>query len=85
MYSSNPRRVGIYNSYTWASIHMGSIYTNTSPPQSELPAQRCSRLDNKKANTPRSLNNRRSSVQDWTRREYKCQIPPAATTSHRLR
>ena len=29
MYSSNPRRVGIYNSYTWASIHMGSIYTNT--------------------------------------------------------
>ena len=26
-------------------------YTNT-PPQSELPAQRCSRLDNKKANTP---------------------------------
>jgi len=28
MYSSNPRRVGIYNSYTWASIHMGSIYTN---------------------------------------------------------
>ena len=34
---------------TWAiwAIH---IYTNT-PPQSELPAQRCSRLDNKKANT----------------------------------
>jgi len=30
---------------------MGSIYSNT-PPQSELPAQRCSRLDNKKANTP---------------------------------
>ena len=28
MYSSNPRRVGIYNTYTWASIHMGSIYTN---------------------------------------------------------
>ena len=51
MYTSNPRRVGIYNSYIWASIHMGSIYTNT-PPQSELPAQRCSRLDNKKANTP---------------------------------
>ena len=49
---------------------MGSIYSNT-PPQSELPAQRCSRLDNKKANTPRSLNNRRSGVQDWTRREYK--------------
>ena len=37
------------------------------PPQSELPGQRCSRLDNKKANTPRSLNNRRSGVQDWTR------------------
>ena len=32
--------------YTWAHI-----YTNT-PPQSELLAQRCSRLDNKKANTP---------------------------------
>ena len=32
-------------------IHTGSIYSNT-PPQSELPAQRCSRLDNKKANTP---------------------------------
>ena len=41
------------------------------PPQSELPAQWCSRLDNMKANTPRSLNNRRSGVQDWTRREYK--------------
>ena len=53
MYSSNPRRVGIYITYTWASrwasIHIGSIYSNT-PPQSELPAQRCSRLDNKKAN-----------------------------------
>ena len=68
MYSSNPRRVGIYKSYTWASIHMGSIYTNTpprslnyrhngvqdwttrkpTPPQSELPAQRCSRLDKKR-------------------------------------
>ena len=72
LYSSNPRRVGIYNTYTWASrwasIHMGSIYSNI-PPQSELPAQRCSRLDNKKANTPRSLNNRCSGVQDWTRRE----------------
>ena len=48
---------------------MGSIYTNTLP-QSELPAQRCSRLDNKKANTPRSLNNRRSGDQDWTTRKY---------------
>ena len=44
--------------YTWAQ------YTPTPPQQSELPAQRCSRLDNKKANTPRSLNNRRSGVQD---------------------
>ena len=77
MYSSNPRRVGIYNSYTWASrwvsIHMGSIYTNT-PPQFELPTQQCSRLDNKKANTPCSLNNRRSGVQDWTTRKP---APPA--------
>ena len=35
--------------YTWAQ------YTPTPPPQSELPAQRCSRLDKKKvqrANTP---------------------------------
>ena len=58
---------------------MGSIYSNTRP-QSELPAQRCSRLDNKKANTPRSLNNRRSGVQDWTKMrvqvEYKGLIPP---------
>jgi len=44
--STNPRRVGIYSYYTWAHI-----YTNTLP-QSELPVQRCSRLDNKKANTP---------------------------------
>jgi len=29
LYSSNPRRVGIYNTYTWASIHMGSIYSNS--------------------------------------------------------
>ena len=33
----------------------------------------------KKLTPPRSLNNRRSGVQDWTRREYKGQIPPAAT------
>ena len=52
MYSSNPRRVGIYNTYTWASIHMGSIYSNT----------------------PRSLNYRRSGVQDWTTRKL---TPPA--------
>ena len=50
--------------YTGSHIHQH-------PPQSELPVQRCSRLDNKKSNTPRSLNNRRSGVQDWTRREYK--------------
>ena len=55
--------------YTWAQ------YTPTPPPQSELPAQRCLRLDKKKVNTPRSLNNRRSGIQDWTRREYKGQIP----------
>ena len=35
----------------YGPLYMGSIYSNT-PPQSELPAQRCSRLDNKKANTP---------------------------------
>ena len=33
LYSSNPRWVGIYRTYTWASrwasIHMGSIYSNT--------------------------------------------------------
>ena len=67
------------------SLYMGSIYTNT-PPQSELPAQRCSRLDNKKANTPRSLNNRRSGFQDWTGRKYKGQIPsppqPQLATSY---
>ena len=35
LYSSNPRRVGIYKTYTWASrwasIYMGSIYSNTLP------------------------------------------------------
>ena len=51
------------------SIH-GPLYMGSHiPPQSELPAQRCSRLDNKKANTPRSLNYRRSGVQDWTTRK----------------
>jgi len=33
LYSSNPRRVSIYNTFTWvsrwASIHMSSIYSNT--------------------------------------------------------
>ena len=88
MYSSNPRKVGIYNFYTWASIHMGSIYTNT-PPQSELPTQRCSRLDNKKANTPPQSEQptQRCSRLDKNRVqvEYKRLIPPAATTNHRLR
>ena len=35
-------------------LYMGSIYSNT-PPQSELPAQRCSKLDNKKANIPTAV------------------------------
>ena len=52
---------------TWA-IWATHTYTNT-PPQSELPAQRSSRLENKK-DIPRSLNNRRSGVQDWTTRKY---------------
>ena len=83
----NPRRVGYIDPIHGpldGPLYMCSIYSNT-PPQSELPAQQCSRLDNKKANTPRSLNYRHSGVQDWTRREYTGQIPPAATTSHRLR
>ena len=63
----NPRRVG-YIVPIHGPLDMGSIYSNT-PPQSELPAQQCSRLDNKKANTPRSLNYRRSGVQDWTTRK----------------
>ena len=69
----NPRRVGYIvpiHGPLDGPLYMGSIYSNT-PPQYELPAQRCSRLDNKKANTPRSLNYRRSGVQDWTIREYK--------------
>ena len=58
---------------------MGSIYSNT-PPQSELPAQRCSRLDNKKSNTPpqSELPTQRCSRLDKKRVqiEYKGQIPP---------
>ena len=53
----NPRRVG-YIVPIHGPLYMGSIYTNTLP-QSELPMQRCSRLDKKKvqmANTPRSHN-----------------------------
>jgi len=83
----NPRKVGYINPIHGLldeSLYMGS-HIHQLPPQSELPAQRCSRLDNKKANTLRSLNNRRSGVQDWTRRKYKGQIPPAAPTSHLLR
>ena len=66
----NPRRVGYIvpiHGPLDEPLYMGSIYSNT-PPQSELPVQRCSRLDNKKANTP---NYRRSGVQNWTKREYK--------------
>ena len=83
----NPRRVGYINTIHRpldGPLYMGP-HIHQPPRQSELPAHRCSRLDNKKANTPRSLNYRRSGVQDWTRREYKGQIPPAATTSHLLR
>ena len=49
----NPRRVG-YIVPIHGPLYMSSIYSNT-PPQSELPAQRCSRLDKKRvqmANTP---------------------------------
>ena len=74
MYSSNPRRVGIYNSYTWASkwasIHMGSIYTNT-PRSLNYRHSGVRDWTTRKPTPPRSLNNRRSGVQDWTRREYK--------------
>jgi len=48
----NPRRVGYIapiHGPLDGPLYMGSIYSNT-PPQSELPAQQCSRLDNKKAN-----------------------------------
>ena len=72
----NPRRVG-YIVSVHGPLYMGS-HIHQHPPQSELPAQRCSRLDNKKANTPpppRSLNYWRSGVQDWTGRKYKGQIP----------
>ena len=72
----NPRRVGYIvpiHGPLDGPLYMGSIYSNT-PPPSELPAQQCSRLDNKKANTPCSLNNRRSGVQDWTTRKL---TPPA--------
>src|SRR6185312_7007424 len=63
---------------------MGSIYSNT-PPQSELPAQRCSRLDNKKANTPpqSELPTQRCARRDKKRvqKEYKGQIPPRSHNS----
>jgi len=70
MYYSNPRRVGIYNSYTWASIHMGSIYTNT-PRSMNYRHSGVQDWTTRKPTLPRSLNNRRNGVQDWTRREYK--------------
>jgi len=54
----------VYIVPTHGPLYTLAQYTPTPPPQSELPAQWCSRLDNKKANTPRSLNNRRSGVQD---------------------
>ena len=70
LYSSNPRRVGIYRTYTRASRWAPNTWAQYTP------------------TPPRSLNYRRSGVQDWTRKrvqiEYKGQIPPADTTSHRL-
>ena len=73
MYTSNPRRVGIYNSYTWASrwasIHMGSIYTNT-PRSLNYRHSGVQDWTTKKPTPPHSLNNRRSGVQDWTTRKY---------------
>ena len=48
--SPNPKRVGYIvpiHGPLDGPLYMGSIYTNTLP-QSELPAQRCSRLDKKK-------------------------------------
>jgi len=49
----NPRRVGYIDTLD-GSLYMGS-HIHQHPPQSELPAQRCSRVDNKKvqrAKTP---------------------------------
>jgi len=66
----NPRRVGYIvpiHEPLDEPLYMGS-HIHQHPPQSELPAQRCSRLDKKKVQV-----------------EYKELIPPAATTSHRLR
>ena len=63
LYSSNPRRVGIYNAYTrasrWVSIHTGSIYSNTprslnfqrSGVQDWTPTQWSARLDKKESIT----------------------------------
>ena len=79
----NPRRVE-YIVPIHGPLYMCSIYTNT-PPQSELPAQRCSRLDNKKANTPpqsEQLAQRCSRLDN--EKVHTEQIPPAATTSHLL-
>jgi len=78
----NPRRVGYIvpiHGPLDGPLYMGSIYSNT-PPQSELPAQWCSRQDNKKANTPpqSELPTQRCSRLDKMRVqiEYKGQIPP---------
>ena len=70
--------------WVYIDLYMGlytcAQYTPTPPRQSELPAQRCSRLDNKKANTlPQSeLLAQRCSRLDKKRVqiEYKGQIPP---------
>ena len=50
----NPRRVGYIDPIHGpldGPLYMGS-HIHQHPPQSEQPAQRCSRLNNKKANTP---------------------------------
>ena len=50
----NPRRVGniiAIHGPQDGPLYMGS-HIHQHPPQSELPVQRCSTLDNKKANTP---------------------------------
>ena len=82
----NPRRVGyidpIHGSLD-GPIYIGS-HIHQHPPQSELPAQRCSRLDNKKATLQSEQPTQRCSRLDKMRVE-KGKYPPAATTSHRLR
>ena len=79
----NPRRVGYIDTIHGPldeSLYMGS-HIHQHPPQSELPAQRCSRLDNNKANTPPQSEQpaQRCSRLDKKRvqKEYKWQIPPS--------